>query len=187
MKLTPEQIQAKLDSFNKEYKESGLTDGKISREAARQAAVKAGAYKKTEEYKKAIIAKYGTAAGNMGTEEAKEKRKATIRKRYGSSTNHLNTPEVAAKSIASRKVSKKWKEGHKRSLAACHTPEAKAKAAAKIKKPILQYDLENNFLKEWPGIIDIQNTTGIHRNNIWMCLKGKTKTCKGFIWKYKLD
>ena len=79
----------------------------------------------------------------------------------------------------------KWKEGHKKSLAACHAPEAKAKSAAKHKKPVLQYDLQNNLIKEWPGIVDAQNNTGIGRHNIGMCLKTKTKSAGGFIWKYK--
>jgi len=185
MKLTPEQIQAKLDSFNKEYKESGLTDGKISKAAAREAGKKAGLFKKTEEQKKALIKKYGTVNGAMLSLEARQKVKATQIEKYGKINGHLNNMNTSAKSLSSRKVSEKWKEGHKKSLAACHAPEAKAKSAAKHKKPVLQYDLQNNFIKEWPGIVDAQNNTGIGRHNIGMCLKTKTKSAGGFIWKYK--
>ena len=52
-------------------------------------------------------------------------------------------------------------------------------------KPIVQYDLNMNFIKEWGGAKTASkalnfNNTGIHR-----CLKNIQKTAYGFIWKYK--
>ena len=52
----------------------------------------------------------------------------------------------------------------------------------KIKKPILQYDLEGNLVREWPSATDVGKEV---RSNICMCLKGKQKTALGYIWKYK--
>ena len=49
-------------------------------------------------------------------------------------------------------------------------------------KPILQYDLDGNFIREWECAYDVgkEVNTGIIN-----CLKGRTKTAYGFIWKYK--
>jgi hypothetical protein len=50
---------------------------------------------------------------------------------------------------------------------------------------INQYDLEGNFIKEWPSIrqagLEIKGTNG---ETIRKCLKGLQKTAYGFIWKY---
>ena len=54
---------------------------------------------------------------------------------------------------------------------------------AKLGKPILQYDLQENLIKEWYSTVEAQkqlNIKGINNN-----LKGRTQTCGGFIWKYK--
>jgi hypothetical protein len=51
--------------------------------------------------------------------------------------------------------------------------------------PIIQYDLQGNFIKEWPsqqvaaGVLSIQN---LNRH-----LKGGRKSAGGFVWKYKFD
>lgn len=52
--------------------------------------------------------------------------------------------------------------------------------------PIIQYDLEGNFIKEWSSIrqagFELSNTQG---EPIRKCLKGFQKTAYGFKWKYK--
>jgi hypothetical protein len=53
----------------------------------------------------------------------------------------------------------------------------------KKSKPILQCDLENNFIKEWSSIIEAQKRYG---NSIINNLRGNTKTAYGYKWKYKL-
>ena len=54
----------------------------------------------------------------------------------------------------------------------------------KKSKPVLQYDLEGNFIKEWESIAEC-NRNGFNQGNIWMCCQGKLKKYKGFIWRYK--
>lgn len=56
------------------------------------------------------------------------------------------------------------------------------KAAKKRRKPVLQYDLQGNFVKEWEGASCIE---GFERANIEACCKGKISRSQGFIWKYK--
>lgn len=49
-------------------------------------------------------------------------------------------------------------------------------------KPILQYDLEGNFVKEWESCASAKKA-GF--KNIFECLRGKSKQANGYIWKYK--
>lgn len=55
----------------------------------------------------------------------------------------------------------------------------------KICKPVLQYDLEGNFIKEWPSMSEIERIMEIPTSNICNCCKLINKTAGGFIWKYK--
>lgn len=53
-------------------------------------------------------------------------------------------------------------------------------------KPVLQYDLQGNFIKEWEYGKDAYNTLQLSNyDGISACCKGKQKTSEGFIWKYK--
>ena len=52
-------------------------------------------------------------------------------------------------------------------------------------KPVLQFDKNNNFIQEFPSAKQAAQHVGIHHNNMYDHLKGKYKTIKGFIFKYK--
>lgn len=52
-------------------------------------------------------------------------------------------------------------------------------------KAILQFDLEDNFIKEWKSAMQIERTLKIGHYRIGAYAKGKLKTCGKFIWKYK--
>jgi hypothetical protein len=52
-------------------------------------------------------------------------------------------------------------------------------------KPILQYDINGNFIKEWPSTTEIKRTLGL--KNITGTCKGKYLTCGEFIFRYKND
>lgn len=52
-----------------------------------------------------------------------------------------------------------------------------------LNKKVLQYDLKNNFIKEWNSIKEIIDT--LHIRNISQCCGKKRNTAGGFIWKYK--
>jgi group I intron endonuclease len=53
------------------------------------------------------------------------------------------------------------------------------------KKSILQYDINLNFIKEYPSSTDAMIETGIKNDNISQCLRGKSKSAGGYVWKYK--
>lgn len=53
--------------------------------------------------------------------------------------------------------------------------------------PILQYDLEGNFVREWPSSKDVEINTGIKACNICLVLKGSRYQTGGYIFRYKID
>lgn len=58
----------------------------------------------------------------------------------------------------------------------------------KNSKPIIQLDLNGNFVKEWEGIRDLARKWEdgvLYRNLLTQCCKGKKKSYLGYIWKYK--
>ena len=54
----------------------------------------------------------------------------------------------------------------------------------KKSKPVLQYTLDGEFVREWPSTMEC-GRNGFNQGNIWMCCQGKLKKYKGFIWRYK--
>lgn len=56
---------------------------------------------------------------------------------------------------------------------------------SKLKKPLLQFDLEDNLIKKWEGFIDIKNELNYDQSLIRKCCKGLQKTAYGFTWKYE--
>jgi group I intron endonuclease len=59
-----------------------------------------------------------------------------------------------------------------------------SKGKTRNNKPILQYDLEGNFIKEWVGRTEAKKWLG--PGDIAGCLSGKQKQAGGFIWEYKI-
>ena len=54
-----------------------------------------------------------------------------------------------------------------------------------ISKKILQYDLQDNFIREWESTREIERILKIYNSNISACCRDKRKTAGGYIWKYK--
>jgi len=53
-------------------------------------------------------------------------------------------------------------------------------------KPVLQYDLEGIFIKQWLSINDITKFYNIkHNSNIAACYRGICESSHGYKWKYK--
>ena len=51
-------------------------------------------------------------------------------------------------------------------------------------KPVLQYDLEGNLIREWKSVTEC-GMNGYNYGNVAACCRGELKTYKGSIWKYK--
>ena len=61
----------------------------------------------------------------------------------------------------------------------------KMRKNSKWNKCINQFDLQNNFIKEWVSQSEAGRFYNIDSTGIYACCKGKQKTAAGYIWKYK--
>lgn len=52
-------------------------------------------------------------------------------------------------------------------------------------KPVLQFDKEGGFIKEWSSIAQISRELNINTGSVSNCCNGKAKTASGFIFKFK--
>lgn len=55
----------------------------------------------------------------------------------------------------------------------------------KMKKPVIQFDKNGNVIKNWKGLQEAENGTGVSCGNISRACSGKRKSAGGFLWKYK--
>ena len=58
------------------------------------------------------------------------------------------------------------------------------KVSKKLSKPVLQYTLDGEFVREWKSTIEC-GRNGYDQGHVAACCNGKLKTYKGFIWEYK--
>jgi hypothetical protein len=55
----------------------------------------------------------------------------------------------------------------------------------KIKKSVMQYDMDGTFIKKWDSIKDATYSIAGHNSGrIVDCLKGRSASAYGYIWKY---
>ena len=67
-------------------------------------------------------------------------------------------------------------------------PETIEKRSQTVIKFIV-YKIEistGNTIEKFNGYSEAANSVGTKKNSIWCACNGKTKTCKGFIWKSEL-
>jgi group I intron endonuclease len=66
-----------------------------------------------------------------------------------------------------------------------HSLEGKQSIREKLWKPILQYDLEENFIKEWPSTNHAAEYYNVNPSAITRNICSMSKTSCGFKWKQK--
>ena len=115
---------------------------------------------------------------NLGKPKS-ETHKANMRK--PKSEEHKKNISIAKQQIT-EETKKKISEAKKGK-----TPNRDYKEwAKKQQKPVLQYDLEGNFIKEWEGVKIAAAYLGCDPTTITANLRGKTKKGYGYIWKRKI-
>jgi hypothetical protein len=124
--------------------------------------------------------KVGPHFGFKHTEETKQKQKHMM---LGTTHSDETKSKMSKKHIGKIKsiehrenlrkalLGKKKSKNHIKKLSECH------------KISVLQYDLNDNLIKEWKGIIDAERQLGI--THIIDVCKGRNKTAGGYKWKYK--
>ena len=61
---------------------------------------------------------------------------------------------------------------------------AKTKTNGKQSKPVLQFTLDGEFVREWPSTMEC-GRNGFYSSHVTECCNGKRKTYKGFRFMYK--
>jgi group I intron endonuclease len=132
-----------------------------------------------------------TDGGSNGkhTEETKDiiRLKATGRKLSVEAKQKISQSKMGNKYNLGRIHSEEVKQSpqYKNRKKGRITPERNSKIKEKLQKPIIQYDLKMNFIKEWPSQTEASQVLNINQPSISNCLKNLSKTSKGFIWKFK--
>lgn len=134
------------------------------------------AYIFTEEHKETLkrSAKRGAEHPMFGkglSKESIEKMKAT-KKAKGYKWSDETREKMKNRPPISQEARKKIGEAH------FGANSCKAKA-------IVQLTMEGEVVQEWDCISDAARALSISNSNIVRCLKGKSKSCIGHIWKYK--
>lgn len=58
------------------------------------------------------------------------------------------------------------------------------KVAKTLSKPVLQFTLDGEFVREWPSVKEC-GRNGFSQGRVCQCCNNKRKSHKGYIWKYK--
>ena len=58
------------------------------------------------------------------------------------------------------------------------------RTAKALSKPVGQYTLDDELVKNWPSAMEAQRQTGFSSTSISQAANGKSKTAYGFRWKY---
>ena len=95
------------------------------------------------------------------------------------------TPEIKQK-ISKARLNKKLSEETKQKL---RIQKLGNKNPMYGKKPInckkiIQYDMNNNFIKVWDSIADVEKELKIYHNNIIKVCQNKRKSCGNYKWRY---
>jgi group I intron endonuclease len=135
---------------------------------------------------------YFDSSGGPRSEETKRRisEGAKGKKRSEETKQKLRKPKTEehkqniskAKQNISQETRQKISEGKRGK-----TPNRDYKVWAKQQqKPVLQYDLEGNFIKEWEGVKIAAKYLGCDPTTITANLRGITKKGFGYIWKRKI-
>ena len=121
--------------------------------------------------------------GNSGRHNAETKQKIseTLKKRYDNDIIRLNNPRIG----------KPLSEITKKKLSEAHKGKQKSQESinksiiSRRKNKVIQLDIDGNILNSFDSCKEAGEYIGTTTSNICMCCNGKTKTAKGFLWKYE--
>jgi hypothetical protein len=109
--------------------------------------------------------------------ETKAIRNAKISKALKGKTHNEETKAKISKALKGKTYSEETK--------AKISKAKKGKLNPKNSKPILQFDLQGNFIREWANGYEAYKALNVSQAGISEVCKGKRKYSKGFIWKFK--
>lgn len=113
-----------------------------------------------------------------------EERKKIIREKLSIFSKNRKTSEETRKKMSENAKNRKYSDATRKKFS-----EARKRGCAEGKiynrRQVLQFDLNNNFLKEFESLSQAERETGIETPHIHRVSKGNRLTAGGYIWKYK--
>jgi hypothetical protein len=103
------------------------------------------------------------------------------RKRQSNSLKGKPKPEGFGEMMRQVRIGKPKPEGMSNKLSL----SLKGKSKEGAYKPVLQYTLKGDIIKEWPSINHAAEATNSNASTISKVCRGIFKQTNGFIWKYK--
>lgn len=168
------EINKKLSQLNKKYKESGLTDGKISHASALSATFK-DKPKSKEQKVKISKAHIGKKLSSETIEKLKEKKTLFGTKDAWNKgkTDYKTKPH-------SEETKQKMRET---ALGKVITESQRKKASKANSVPIIATNLKSGKSKEYKSTKEAKEKLGL--TGILHVLKGRSKQCGGYYFEYK--
>lgn len=110
----------------------------------------------------------------------------------GKSTKGFKLSEDTKRKLSESHKGNKHSEEAKRKISETHKGRKHSKKQIRNRsisnsKPVLQYDKQMNFIREWESATAVRNVLGINKSHIGECCMNKLKYAGGYIWKYKLN
>lgn len=116
------------------------------------------------------------------------KKNAMVKNGYvlvaGGGNEQIISEETRRKMIETGKR-KKWIPPNKGKKLSLEYRIKLSKSKDEMKRKVLQYDLNNNLIREFESRAAAIKECNLNRGTLGKVLKGKGKSCGGFIWKYK--
>lgn len=110
--------------------------------------------------------------------------------RWTDGTGNMNNPITVEKiriTSTGRKQSKETIEKRvSKNVGKKRTEEQKRRISESKYKPIQQFSIDGELIKEWSSIKEITEQLGYSKGNICSCCNGNRKTAYGCIWKHKV-
>jgi hypothetical protein len=135
---------------------------------------------RTEEYRQNL--RKANLGKKMSAESIEKLKEALVGRTHSLETRQKMSKTRTGKRLTSEHKNK-IKKGHLgKTLSESHRLNLqKAKAIC----PILQYDLDGNFIKEWVSQREVNRSLKIARVGLTRCINGICKQAGGFVWKLK--
>ena len=117
--------------------------------------------------------------GKHHTEESKKKMSESLKGLFSGEKHPFfgkHHTEESKKKISEKQKGKKLSEETRRKM-------SKARINGKQSKKVLQYTLDDEFVREWSSIAECSRN-GFNGANICYCCQGKRKSAYGFKWCY---
>ena len=62
--------------------------------------------------------------------------------------------------------------------------ESRKKVSVAKRKGVLQFSKDDEFIAEYPSLMEAMEKTGCSQSSICQCCKGKLKSAGGYVWRY---